>query len=434
MSMKGSFWLALRFFGSRGGRKKNARPLAGAVLGIALSLIPLTVVIHLAEGMVTGILERFMETWTFHLQSYTFFQVGLDEVLPVQQSIEAVEGVERTFLEKQGFGLLYSKSGQSGVTVRGLPGDLPATDPGFARYLTFRQGGWDLSEKGSILLGVNAAEELGVSAGDEVTVLTGKVFGRGRFVPKITKFTVKGVFTTGYQELDRTWVIVSLEDGERILSPDNSRLLIGIKVAEPWNPVLVSRIRDRILRELPSGWFVYSWDELSGSYRNNFQTTRGILVLIMAMLVLVAVINVASSLIMIVLERSQEIGILKCTGTSPEDVSGMFLMIGMLVGVTGAVAGLVPGIFISLFYNQIIRGIEGFVNFFIRLADLVIPGQMEAVTLINTSYYLESVPVRLQAAPILTVFIFTVLLSVVVSGIPAYRAGRIRPLDVIRKH
>lgn len=434
MSLKGPFWLALRFFGSRGSHKKSSRPLAGAVIGIALSLIPLTVVLHLAEGMVTGIMERFMETWTFHLQAYTYFKADPVEVAEVQSELSGMQDLERVFLEQQGFGLVYSRSGQGGVTVRGLSPDMPEIDPRFSSLIEFRQGGWDLAEKGSILLGVHAAEMLGVSVGEPVTVLTGRVFGRGRFVPKITRFTVKGIFTTGYQELDRSWVIVSLDDAGRILSAESSRTLVGMKVADPWNPVTLSRIRDGVMTSLPSGWFAYSWEEQAGSYRNNFQTTRWILVLIMTLLVVVAAFNVASSLSMIVLERSQEIGILKCAGTSPHDISQLFLIIGLLVGLAGGVIGLGCGIMISLFYNQLIRGLEAGINGVIHLVDLMVPGQLDSVTLINTSYYLETVNVRFQGTAVVLVFLFTLLLSVFAAVYPAWRAGRVRPLDVIRKH
>jgi lipoprotein-releasing system permease protein len=151
--------------------------------------------------------------------------------------------------------------------------------------------------------------------GDSIRVLTARRLPDGRYVPKVSRFTVNGVFTSGYQDLDRTWAFIPLETGWTILSPESSRIYIGGKVTDPGGDM--SALSMGMNAELPERWIAYDWRELNRYLLGNLESTRDILLFIMALIILVAVINVLTSLIMLTLERRREIGILKCTGTSP---------------------------------------------------------------------------------------------------------------------
>ena len=130
--------------------------------------------------------------------------------------------------------MAYSESGKTGVAVRAVEPTIRVEDEGFRRYIEVREGAFDLSSDRSVVLGEAIAARLNVHPGDSVKLLTGKVFPGGRYIPRVTPLTVTGIVSSGYQEMDRLWVFIAYEAGDRILSGETSRTLLGVKTADPY--------------------------------------------------------------------------------------------------------------------------------------------------------------------------------------------------------
>ncbi|MBN2625985.1 MAG: ABC transporter permease [Spirochaetales bacterium] len=423
---------AIAFRSFRRNRRRgryNSRPLLGALAGVALSLIPLVVVINISEGMIKGIVDRFLETDTYHLQIFSYTDKTAQEFLEEKQAVLSLDEVKHAWLERQGAGMAYSESGKTGVAVRAVEPTIRVEDEGFRRYIEVREGAFDLSSDRSVVLGEAIAARLNVHPGDSVKLLTGKVFPGGRYIPRVTPLTVTGIVSSGYQEMDRLWVFIAYEAGDRILSGETSRTLLGVKTADPYGDL--RGVIDRVgSASVGPNWRAYTWETLNRSDINSYETTRSMLMVIMAMLVLVAVINVSSSLIMLIVENRQSIGILKCLGTSPAGIRRIYRLTGLFVGIGGALAGCGLGLLISRYVN----GLIAFVNGAGRLVQRVLGIPGEEFSLMNAEHYLQVIPVDIQWGWVAAVGIGAALLSWLTSAVPASRAGRIRPLDVIRKY
>ena len=433
MKLDTASFIAFRSF--RRNRRKgqyHSRPILGAVTGVALSLIPLIVVINVSEGMIEGIVSRFLETESYHLQIFSYTDKSEEEFREEKEAVLTLEEVKYAFLEKTGAGMAYSDEGSTGIAVRAVEPDIWEKDEEFQRYIQVREGTFDLSGDRSVVLGEAIASKLGVHPGDSVKLLTGKVFPGGRYIPRITPLTVTGIISSGYQDLDRLWVFIPYEQGERLLSEETSRTLLGIKTYVPHGDL--RELINRIGTVSPGpNWRAYTWEALNRSELNSYNTTRSMLVVIMAMLVLVAVINVSSSLIMLIVENRQSIGILKCLGASPSGIQRIYRLTGLFVGIGGAFLGCGAGVLISRYVNELVALINGAGRLVQKILALFSGGGEEEFSLLNAGYYLQEIPVDLQWERILTVGIAAALLSWVTSAVPAARAGRIRPLDVIRK-
>jgi lipoprotein-releasing system permease protein len=247
---------------------------------------------------------------------------------------------------------------------------------------------------------------------------------------------VSGIFTTGYQELDRLWSYIPLDTGEKILAPESSEEFLGIKLHDPFTRLEVQAARLQFL--LPPGDRMYTWYELELSNYRSFQTTRALLLFIMAMIVAVAAINISSSLIMVVLEKRVELGVLKSLGASPSAVSSALVFTGFLAGLAGAALGIALGLFLAVNINELIRGAEGLLNLLVRAGvALVRPlAPMESpppIRIFNAAFYLEEIPIRVRLVEVFLSAGLTVLLATVAAWFPARGAGRIRPLEVIRR-
>jgi len=428
----------LRTVVSRRGRL--SRQLVGAVLGIALSLIPLVVVQQVADGMIEGITRRYLEVGTYHLQVSLAGRGDPGAYAELQSRLREVEGVTQVVQERQGVGVLYAPGGRSAVTVRAVPPDLYAADEGFRRYFSVQAGAFDLDSPGSILLGAEVAARLGVSVGGEVKLLTAA--GRaaaGRRLPVLSHLRVRGIFSTGYQELDKLWSYVALQRGLRILPEDASSQFLGVKVADPFQDLerQVARIRAR----LPSSAQVFTWYELEKANYKSFQTTKALLVFIMILIVLVASVNISSSLVMVVMERLPELAIMKAMGLSPGGLAAGFLLAGLGAGVVGCLIGLSLGLAIAVNINEVFRGVEGLLNALaaaVRFLQHPLAGAQGAeaaarLRVFNSEFYLERIPVRIRPAGVGAVAALTLALSTLAAVLPARAAARVSPLQVLRR-
>jgi lipoprotein-releasing system permease protein len=427
----------LRTVVSRRGRV--APQLVGAVLGISLSLIPLVVVLQVADGMIEGITRRYLEVGTYHLQVTLAGRAELAEYLELQSRLRDIEGVTQVVLERQGVGILYTPTGRSAVTVRAVPADLYAVDEGFRRFFTVQAGAFDLETPGAILLGTEVAARLGVSVGAEVKLLTtaGREGRAGpRMLPVLTTMRVQGIFSTGYQELDKLWSYIPLQRGVRILPVDSSRQFLGVKVSEPFRDLeqQVGRIRAR----LPASAHVYTWYELEKANYKSFQTTKALLVFIMILIVLVASVNISSALVMVVLERLPELAIMKAMGMPPGGLAAGFLFAGLGAGVLGCLIGLGLGLAVAVNINDVFRGVEGLLNAVAAAVRFLLHpfgGAQGTARLrvFNSEFYLEEIPIRIRPAGVAAVAALTLALSTLAAALPARAAARVHPLEVLRK-
>jgi lipoprotein-releasing system permease protein len=418
------------------GKAGTARYLRGSVLGIAVSLIPLIVVMEVSTGMIEGITQRLLEVGTYHLQvplPSTTKGAALEQIA---ERVGRVPGVVASVPERQGTAMVLSAVGAAGVSLRFVPSDVFSRDAGLRSYVTIRSGHADLSEPGSILLSAAMAGKLGVAAGDSVTLLTTWSETMGG-PPRLTAVKVAGIYETGYQELDAGLAYAPLALAERILSPRAGRALIGVKVSEPFG-ALAGLQRD--VAEAAGGDVrVATWREIEFARLSGFRTTKALLLFIMALVVIVASVNVSSSVLMILFERRHDMGILKSVGAGPGSLSVSFLLAGLCTGLLGTVLGIASGLLVAININEVISGLSWTVN---RVLDVVSLARSSFVpsapplgtfTLFNSAYYLTRIPIRINAGEVIAAAVTTLLLSALASYIPAARAARTRPLDILRK-
>ncbi len=431
--------LGLRVGGStRGVAKPEEAPgwkyLRGAILGVALSIVPLVIVLVVADGMIQGITARYIEVGTYHLQAQPGVVLDLKALEAAASILRAVPGLS-AFPEFQGYGVAISGSRTAGVAVRAVDPSFLA-DSGTAAYLSLKAGELRLDSTNQILLGESLAKELGAGIGDTVSVVSSRLDGGGAaspFSPKVSVFRVRGVVSAGYRELDALWAFVSLRAGAKVFSSGSSRALVGIKVEKPFGDLEVARSLARAA--LSPEWTVVTWPEAERNVYKSFSTTRALLLLVMALAVAVAAINVSSALVMLVLERRRDIAILKSAGASPAFISNVFVFTGLAIGGTGTLIGIGIGSMLAWRINDLIALLERLVNGASR-AWASISGSAQpraAIHLLDPAYYLERIPVRLHIGELAAVLAASLALCFLASQLPARRAARLPPLDIFRK-
>ncbi len=419
MKIGASLFVAFRYLLGRG--REGGRYLRGAAFGIALSLVPIVVTLVVADGMIRGITERYLELGTGHLEVYG--RGGRGEIAAEAPAIEALRGVRGAWPERQGLGILVGMGGKSGATVRAVaPGFL--ADAGTRRYLKTVDGAALLEGPNDALVGEELARRIGARPGDTVRLMTARTSPDGRTVPRVAPFKVRGIVSSGYRELDALWFIVPYEAGLRVLANEASRSFLAVKIDDPYDgaDAAASAVADVV----GEGYSVYTWAELQRSQYRSFESTRQLLLFIMALVVLVAAVNVASATSMLVVERRRDIAVLKGFGADRRGTTRVFVFGALLAGTVGAALGISAGLLIA--YN--INGLIAFAD----AALAAFAGGASAPKLLDPEYYLESIPVVVDWPVIAAIGALTVALSALAAWSPARRAGKLVPHDILRKY
>jgi lipoprotein-releasing system permease protein len=420
MKNRVSFFIALRYLWGRA--REGGRYLRGAAAGIAVSLVPIIVTLIVAGGMSHGIMERYLAPGTGHLQVFNYLEPeNLDEA---EKKIRELEGIRGAWQEWRSMGILSGKSGRTGAAVRAIDPSF-WEDPGSTKYLVIREGQAVLESARDMLLGENLASAIGAGVGDTVRLMTIRTGPSGR-IPRVSPFTVRGIVSSGYHELDALWCIISLEGGRRILSPESSAASLIVKIENPYRDADSKSFS--IYSLLGSPWSVYTWKELMRSQYSSYESTRQLLLFIMALIVIVAAVNVSSATSMLVIERQRDIAVLKVTGAGIRGISSIFIWGSFLTGLTGAVIGITLGLLIGVNINPLIRSLEKALSFVSGLFH------GSEVKILDPGFYLEAIPIVIDWTAVFLIGCFTVICSCIASWIPARRAGRLKPMDLLRKY
>jgi lipoprotein-releasing system permease protein len=413
-------FIAIRYLLGRA--HEGGRYLKGAAAGIALSLIPIIVTLIVADGMIQGITDRYLELGTGHLQVYDYMRLGLAKARAV---IAQTEGVRSVWQERHGLGVVIGKNGKTGATLRAVD---PAffTDPGSNLYLITVAGSTHFENTREVLLGEALAQSIGAQIGDTIRIMTIRVSLDGRNIPRMTPFKLRGIISSGYRELDALWCLMSLQDGEEVLPAELSTTYLTVKIDEPYTSSTV--LSHRLSAALGAGYDVYTWEKLQHSQYSSYQSTRQLLLFIMALIVIVAAVNVSAATSMLAIERTRDIAILKASGTKPAQVERIFLCAALVTGITGALIGISSGLFIGIFINEFIHTLEAVLSFFSHLF------KGDTVTILDPGIYLETIPIIIDWETVWLIALFTVICSVFASWIPAHRAGKLSPIAILRKY
>ena len=419
MKKRASFFVALRYLWGRA--HEGGRYLRGAAAGIAVSLIPIIVTLIVADGMITGIIDRYIEFGTGHIQ--VFETTGGNEEA-VTEEIKNVRGVRGAWSERRGRGVLAGRTGKTGVTVR-------AIEPSFWEYsdsikfLKIIDGVASPQTDRDIVLGEALASNIGVSVGDTVRLMTVRTADNGNIIPRTAAFTVRGIISCGYNELDALWCITSWEGGNRVLSAEQSSASVLVKIDNPYKNA--DHFIWDLYMELGGGYNIYTWKDLLRSQYSSYESTRQMLLFIMALIVIVAAVNVSSATSMLVLERQRDIAILKISGSSIKGVADIFIWGSFLTGLFGSIIGIGLGLLIGININFLIRSLEKLLSFF---SGLFRGGE---VKILDPGFYLETIPIIIDWNAVFLIGFFAVVCSIMASLIPAIKAGKLKPMELLRK-
>ncbi len=387
-----------------------------SVLGIAVGVTALLVVIAVMTGFGEDLKKKIVGAYS-HIIVTEFGRSSIEDYGKIIKKVRKFDDVVAVapFILQQV--MLTSPGRSSGVVLRGIDPliEEKTTDlkknlvEGDIEFLALNED----SEK--IILGIELARSLDVSFGDEITMIspTGKMTPMG-MVPRMKKFKVCGVFDSGMFEYDSGLAYISLKAAQAFFRMGDSITGIEVKVSDIYK---TGKIVKDMEKELGFPYHVRDWIEMNRNLFSALKMEKIAMFIIMALIVLVASFNIASSLIMVVMEKGKDIAILKSMGATNSQIMRIFSMNGLVIGLTGTFLGFVGGLLIVSNLDPIVSFIEGL--FHIR----VFPGDV---------YQLNKLPARMEFLDTLVILAGSIVISFFATLYPAWRASRLDPIEAIR--
>lgn len=421
--MSYEFWIGARYAGLARGRGRRGRRdrfvsfiAATSMAGIALGVAALIVVLSVMNGFQTQVRDRMLSVLP-HIELY-IPSAAPDQVLEHWRRLandaeknSAVKGAA-PFVAAQA--MLARGDSLSGAQIRGIDPQLEQAVSDIRQQMT--EGRLDDLAPGSfgIVLGNQLAGTLGVRVGDSLMVLApqGSISPAG-FTPRMRQFTVVGVFSSGYYEYDASLAFVNYEDAAKVFR-DGGTSGVRLRIADMQKAPLVAR---ELVASLPPYVRASDWTQSNRTWFAAVQTEKRMMFLILALIVAVAAFNLLSSLVMAVKDKQSDIAILRTLGSTPGEIARIFLVQGSLIGVVGTLLGV--GLGMLLAYN-----IDVIVPFIERMLGVqFLPQQI---------YFISELPSNPQSSDIVVIALTSLVLSLLATLYPSWRASRLQPAQVLR--
>lgn len=388
-----------------------------AIVGIALGVATLILVTSLMNGIREEMTSRFIGidghiTIYGPARAFTNFE-------PVAAQVAALPGVKSVTPHVEGQVMASAHGRALGAQITAMPyADISKREL-FTNAL--QEGSLAaLDDNTGVVLGSRLAENLGLSVGDTVTLISPQ--GRSTiagFIPRMKAYPVVGTIKLGMHAMDGALIIMPLEEAQTYFllnGPDGQGGVSNLEVMA--NHVDDAATVARSIREtLPLGVRVYDWQQSNASVFNALKVQRNVMVIILGLIILVAAFNIISSLVMLVKDKAHDVAILRTMGASRASVMRVFMLAGSLIGVVGTVGGVVLGLLLAANLEAIQRGVEAIIGQKILVEDI---------------YFLSSLPTRTDPLEVLVIVLLSLALSFMATIYPARRAASLDPVEALR--
>jgi lipoprotein-releasing system permease protein len=308
----------------------------------------------------------------------------------------------------------------SGGTVRGalVRGILPEQEDRVADLgKHMRAGGLGDLRPGEfgVVLGADLARALGVLRGDKVALVApqGLVTPAG-VIPRLKQFTVVGVFEAGISEADAGLALVHMKDAQTLYQLGERVSGVRLKLDDLFAAREVSA---ELAGGLPRDAYAFDWTRSHANFFRAVEIEKRMMFIILALIILVAAINIVSTLVVAVTDKQADIAILRTVGAAPGSVMQIFIVQGMVIGVIGTLAGMALGIVTALNIDVIVPAIESAFNVKFLSKDV---------------YMIPDLPSDLQADDVVSVCLMALALSFLATLYPSWRAARVNPAEALR--
>ncbi|MBI2871096.1 MAG: ABC transporter permease [Candidatus Omnitrophica bacterium] len=398
-----TLWLSWRYLTARRKEALISVHSLFAVLGVAVGVAALIAVIAVMTGFDRDLREKVMGV-NAHLMIESAGGVSRPDDLV--RRLERADGIRAASPYVAGQAIMKAREVVFGVAFRGVDPLGEARADGAARYV--REGSSDFGSGNGIWIGTELARTLGLKVGSDCALIS-PVDGKER------DFRVSAIFDSGMYEYDATLVFIAVHTAQELLRLTDQRVT-GISV---WldSPGKLKLVQGRLASELGPFYWVRSWLDLNENLFSAIRIEKIVMFVILTLIIMVAAFNIASSLTMMVMQKTREIGVLRALGATAAGIHQIFFLQGLWIGGLGLALGVAGGMAITLNLNRMADVLEHLTGFEIFPKNI---------------YYFDRIPTVIEVHDIVWVAACAVLVTLIASLYPARHASRLEPVEALR--
>ena len=397
-------------------RRKEAfiSVIAGfSFIGIMLGVATLIIVMAVMNGFRTELISRILG-----INGHMIVQpvdTPFNDYPALTDRLAAVPGIKLALPLVEGQTLASGQGGAgTGALVRGIrPEDLDKVKTVSGNIKSGDLVGFAAGQ--GVLIGTRMAEQLGLQAGDNITLISpeGDITPMG-VNPRVKSYKVSGIFEIGMSEYDATIIYMPLEEAQLYFNAEGLVQSIELFVD---NPDDIDNMRPKVEAAAGRQIAITDWRQRNQTFFSALEVERNVMFMILTLIVLVAALNIISGLIMLVKDKGSDIAILRTMGASSGAIMRIFFMTGAAIGVVGTLAGVLLGVIVCV-------NIEKIREFFSWVSGTVLFDPQ--------LYFLSQLPAEMSLRETLSVVIMALALSFLATIFPAWRASKLDPVQALR--
>ena len=401
--MFSELWLSQRYL--RAGKREKIISITALIsmVGIAIGVLVLIVVISVMSGF-----DRFLEDKMVGTNAHLSIEFYGGSKQPYQvidklKSFSYVKGAS-PFIDGQA--LVKNAKSIFGVEVRGIDPRLQAETSKINEYL--KLGSYDFVGN-EVAIGQEFASRLGLGLGDVISLVSPVSLSK-------TDFHIKGIFNSGMYLYDSGLILTSIKGAQDFYKMPDTVSGLAVKVD---NVYKVDNIKEQLYRDLVGigPYQVRTWIDANKNFLEALKLEKIVMFIVVTMTTVVAAFGIVSTLIMSVMSRIKDIGILRSVGAKTKTILQIFIFQGMAIGVTGILLGLAGGVSLALSLDKVVDLISRIIGRSLIPKDI---------------YYFDRIPVNINITDISLIVISAMVITLTASIYPAYYATRIIPSEAVR--
>jgi len=379
-----------------------------SVLGVMIGVMALVVVLSVMNGFRADLMSKILGVKSHVL--VLSYKGAFNDYKRVAGRVGQVEGAVATtpFIHSQ---VMVNRSGNvSGAILRGIQPETAGNVLSIERMikdgsLSSLENSWDGLP--TVIIGNELSKQLGAYPGDVLNMISpeGKLTPMGR-VPNSQKYKVAAVFDSGMYEYDASMVFVSLKEAQAFLGFGDRVSGLEVRVKDVYKS---DKVGLKIQNALGNPYWTKDWKVMNRSLFSALKLEKFAMFVILTMIVLVGALNIISTLVMVVMEKTRDVAILRAMGASAKSIMTIFMVQGLLVGLVGTLAGLASGL--------------GICHLLARYKFISLPSDV---------YYITTLPVRVEFWDVCLVSLSAVVISFLATIYPSWHASKLNPVEAIR--
>ena len=378
-------------------------------IGISLGVAVLIIVMSVMNGFRTELINKIVG-FNPHITVQSYDDNGIDNNKLNDVNLNLIS--KNLIFSNSGEAIILKNNTSKGIVLRGYESNE------FANLEIIKNKKFDgiksELDKNSISIGNELSFSLDLKIGDKISLLSPSsvetIIGS---LPKQKTFVIKSIFNSGLADFDNNIALINLNTLDEFFGYETKDRNLEIYLKNPKNIESQKKIIQKIFDEE----FIYTWADMNSSLFSALKVERNVMFIILSLIIVVAAFNIISGLTILVKNKTRDIAILKSIGVLNKSIIKIFFLIGIIIGTSATIFGIFLGVTFSLY-------IENFRQFLSSTFNIsLFPEEI---------YFLSKMPSEINPTSIFLISICSILITIIVSIFPAFKAAKLDPIKAIK--